>query len=155
MTVYLFRHGMANFEEEGTGKKITDPGLNPEGRDQVKRVLDKAIELGINPSKILTSPLGRARETAEICKSNGWGKNGFIVSDNLLPGSDPLRLMKQLLEEQTQGSLVIVAHYPILGKLAKKALGKDLGFYIRNGALLGLELPDKDHPKGDVSVYLY
>lgn len=155
MTVYLFRHGMADFEEEGTGKKIADPGLSPDGRSQVKSVLGKASELGIHPGRVLTSPLIRAMETAEICKSEGWGSDGFVVSESLLPGSDPQRLLEQILEEQSQGSVVLVAHYPIIGKLAKKVLGRDLGFHIRNGAVLGLELPDKDHPKGDVSIYLY
>ena len=155
MTVYLFRHGMADFEEEGTGKKIADPGLNQDGRNQVKRVCDKATELGIRPGRILTSPIIRARETADICHSSGWGKNGFTVSENLLPGADPQKLLEQVLAEQSQDSLVLVAHYPILGKLAKKVLGKDLGFHIRNGAVLGLELSDKEHSKRDVSIYLY
>jgi phosphohistidine phosphatase len=152
--IYLFRHGIADFEEEGTGIKIEDPGLNSDGIWQVKKTCESGIKLGINPARIFTSPLLRAKETAEICKLYGWGQSGLFISEKLLPDSNPEELVDKIRQDQVKDDVVLVSHYPILGKLSEKILSKELGFYIRNGALLGIDLEDSESLKGEVSVYL-
>ncbi len=58
---YLVRHGQA---EKGAGSDASRR-LTPAGRDQV-RELARALGSDLSPARVRTSPLARARETAEI-----------------------------------------------------------------------------------------
>ena len=56
--LYLVRHGRA-----AAGFDVADPGLDALGRSQAEEAATKLASLG--PMKIVSSPLQRARETAE------------------------------------------------------------------------------------------
>ena len=63
-TLYLLRHGIA--EEQRPGKSDADRALTPEGIQKTKQAARGMRALGIRPDQVLSSPLTRARETAEI-----------------------------------------------------------------------------------------
>jgi broad specificity phosphatase PhoE len=61
----LVRHGATGQHEHCVGQRL-DPGLSEEGRSQAVRAAATVVELlGGPPDRIVTSPLRRARETAE------------------------------------------------------------------------------------------
>jgi probable phosphoglycerate mutase len=62
--LYFLRHGLTVMNVEGKWSGTTETPLTPEGRDQAKRAGQQAKGLDID--YIVASPLGRARETAEI-----------------------------------------------------------------------------------------
>jgi phosphohistidine phosphatase len=63
MEIYLLRHGDA---EESLRIPDEERSLTPEGRRKVGDVLLRARAAGSAPSLILSSPLRRAVETAEL-----------------------------------------------------------------------------------------
>ena len=64
MTILTFvRHGETDWNRQGRFQGIQDIPLNEEGRRQARRLAEAWAEGG---DLVLSSPLGRARETAEI-----------------------------------------------------------------------------------------
>lgn len=69
--LYLVRHGRAT---GGYGADL-DPGLDDVGAAQAATMADRLAPLG--PLPLLTSPLRRARETADALESR-WGTRGIV-----------------------------------------------------------------------------
>jgi broad specificity phosphatase PhoE len=66
--VVLLRHGDTRLtpERRFSGVGRGDPGLSAAGRDQVRRAADSALLQGGTFTEILTSPMTRCQETAQI-----------------------------------------------------------------------------------------
>ena len=63
MKLYFVRHGIA---EEGNGIEDVDRKLTEEGIEQMRIAARAMAKLKLAPTRIYTSPLVRARQTAEI-----------------------------------------------------------------------------------------
>jgi phosphohistidine phosphatase len=104
--LYLLRHGKA--EWPNWDKPDDDRPLTPEGKDQVAAVAKLLARLEIAPA-IVTSPLPRASQTAEIA---GKYLDQMVRVDPLLrPGFDAGKL-KKLLKDFSGSSLMVVGHEP-------------------------------------------
>ncbi|MFH1187450.1 MAG: histidine phosphatase family protein [bacterium] len=66
--LYIVRHGKTDFNEQGRYAGRADISLNANGRQQTEELKQKIKDLNINI--IISSPLKRAIETAEIIKPN-------------------------------------------------------------------------------------
>jgi uncharacterized phosphatase len=64
--IYLCRHGQSVANAEGTLAGHLDSPLNETGREQAKELGELAKKSGLKFDHVYTSPLSRARETAEI-----------------------------------------------------------------------------------------
>lgn len=79
MKLLLTRHGETNWNKEGKIQGITDIELNDNGREKAIKTSDKLKDEEID--LILSSPLKRARETAEIISKNN--NIPIIICDEL------------------------------------------------------------------------
>jgi phosphohistidine phosphatase len=106
MKLYLLRHGKAdwpNWNQPDDERPLTE-----EGRKEVAAVAKLLSRVEITPV-ILTSPLPRASQTAEIA---GKYLNAKVRTEPLLrPGFDAVRLAK-LLKNFSGKSLMLVGHEP-------------------------------------------
>jgi hypothetical protein len=84
-TLYLIRHGIA--AERGTYADDRDRPLTAKGRDRTERVAQRLSQLGLSFDALLSSPLVRAYETAEILVYQGLAPY-FTRHDALAPGGD-------------------------------------------------------------------
>ena len=113
MNIYLVRHSRA--VDEGLGLADEDRYLSSQGRDLAVRVGQRLAEVGIALDRVLTSPLVRAVQTAELFVQ-GLGANLEVVTLPLLaPGYPP-----QLAVERLSGygtSLALVGHEPTISAL--------------------------------------
>lgn len=66
MDIYLLRHGETDWNKTGLLQGHTDISLNEKGRLQVSDTVKKMSGLGLKMDDIVSSPLKRARESAEI-----------------------------------------------------------------------------------------
>jgi phosphohistidine phosphatase len=87
MEIYLLRHGIA--ENHAPTGKDADRRLTDEGREKLHRVLERARKAGVSPSLILSSPLKRALETAEIAAQELGYEAEILRSPALTPDSSP------------------------------------------------------------------
>ena len=80
------RHGIA---EDCTDKSIDAAReLTNEGRVICEKFAKSLYELGMFPAVIMTSPLKRAVQTAEICMSSFHVNVKLVVCKSLAPGED-------------------------------------------------------------------
>ncbi len=138
MIVMIMRHGKAvSVSEAGSDE---NRWLSEEGRRDVERIV-KCIE---KPSKIFSSPLRRARETAEIVAKK-FGLD-VEVRDELSPG----KLNLQTLRKIAVPGALYVGHNPDIENLIKeigcnaKIRAGSVAFVdLVNGKLLALITPDR------------
>lgn len=106
MKLYFLRHGKADWPD--WNKPDDERPLTPDGKTEVAAVAKLLARLEIAPV-ILTSPLPRASQTAEIA---GKYLKAKVREEPLLrPGFDVARLRK-ILENFSGKSLMVVGHEP-------------------------------------------
>jgi phosphohistidine phosphatase len=111
MNLYLIRHSIA--ENISINKKDFDRELTQEGKEVIKKT-SKAWKNYIKQFDIvLTSPLTRAVQTAEIISSNLQGITNLIKDNNLSTGSRTADLI-DLLNSLDFKNVAIVGHQPDL-----------------------------------------
>jgi phosphohistidine phosphatase len=116
----LWRHGLA--EEHHPDRPDGDRALTPEGIRRTAAVAEQLHRLQLDCDQLLSSPLRRAVQTAELGVGAGLAA-GFEVEASLAPGGDPLLL----LQAGPWRRLGLVGHEPDLGRLASSLLGAPAG----------------------------
>ncbi|HEY7387219.1 MAG TPA: histidine phosphatase family protein [Bryobacteraceae bacterium] len=111
MEIYLLRHGIA--ENGRPGLKDSDRALTGEGRQKLKLVLTRAHGAGVKPSLILSSPLRRAMETAEIAASSLGYKGKIVHTPALMPDASPSQLWEELRTRQDEKAVLLATHEPL------------------------------------------
>ncbi|MGE5247518.1 MAG: phosphohistidine phosphatase SixA [Verrucomicrobiota bacterium] len=140
MRVFLIRHAEA---VDRTGS-MPDAArhLTTRGRLSSREVARRLRDEGLRPSRILTSPLLRAVQTADILAEHlGFGGE-VIPAPQLGPGFD-LDGMNEILDafpEETD--LALIGHEPDLGRLLCQLLSLSVRYGMPKGAVAALVLPD-------------
>jgi phosphohistidine phosphatase len=107
MHLYFLRHGAAEWPE---WKKADDERpLTKHGKQEIKKVARSLKKLGIELDCILTSPLPRALETAEIVGDKLKVK--VHEDSSLKPGFDGGAL-KQIVRKRSKENVMLVGHEP-------------------------------------------
>lgn len=106
MKLYFFRHGEADWPN--WNKPDDERPLTKAGAKEVRKVAKLLSQLKIAPF-ILTSPLPRASQTAEIAAE--VLEVEMREENNLKPGFNAARLAK-LLQEFSGSELMVVGHEP-------------------------------------------
>jgi phosphohistidine phosphatase len=138
MEIYLLRHAIA--EATSASGRDADRRLTEEGRDKLRRVLERAHSAGVRPSLILTSPYRRALETAEIAaRELGYeGKIGRTPS--LAPDSSPQQIWEAIREHRDESAVLIAGHEPLFSATVAYMLGSSRAMVqFRKGALMRID----------------
>ena len=117
MICILFRHGIAADREDWA----RDDALRPLTQKGVKRTQAAAsglLQLGIAPDHILSSPLVRALDTAQIIREVFKLREDVQVRDELLPDAPPDKLFPALSVLPSDACVVCVGHEPNLSEVA-------------------------------------
>lgn len=135
----LLRHGIA--EERRPDLADGDRGLTGRGRDRTREVVERLVALGLTADRLLSSPLLRARQTAEIAVAAGWAPDLTLAAE-LAPGGAPLSRLPQWCEACGGDCLALVGHEPDLSGLAATLIGAPAGCLdLRKAGLIQLQLP--------------
>lgn len=111
----IVRHGVA--VPPGTPDIADDDRpLTAEGKRKMKSIGRGLKRLGLRPDRIVTSPLPRARRTAEIVAEALGLEEAPEDSDALRAGNDAASL-RDWLATRPETSLMIVGHNPMLEDL--------------------------------------
>lgn len=120
MQIYLVRHGDAVPEEESGSDR--DRWLSPRGREAARVLARLLRESRVEPDAIVSSPLPRAVQTAELL-AQGLDYLGHVASlRSLEPAAQP-RVAASTLQNLGR-SLVVVGHEPSLSALGAFLLGR-------------------------------
>ena len=141
----LLRHGIA--EERCPERVDGERALTAVGRSRTRAVAGRLVQLGLGCDQLVTSPLVRARQTAEIAVAAGLVAEGsppLRVDAALAPGGDPLPLVAEFQRGASQHHglqrLALVGHEPDLGALAAQLIGAPEGAIVLKKAGIALLL---------------
>ncbi len=123
MNLYLVRHADAVPVGEGGVSTDEDRMLSDRGVQQAEQLAQALKRLAVPVDQVLTSPLRRATQTAEILLQGlQLAPSVLVTCDQLAPGQTPKKLAKYLLKFETE-NLVLVGHEPDLGRHAGWLIG--------------------------------
>jgi phosphohistidine phosphatase len=115
-TLYLMRHGIA--ADRGAGMDDAERALTEEGISKTKRVAHGLERLGAAPQVVLTSPLRRAEETAQLTAAVIAPSVTVEIYPPLSPSHDPREVIQGLRAYRGAAEILLVGHQPDLGELA-------------------------------------
>jgi phosphohistidine phosphatase len=117
----LVRHGVAEDAGPRTGGRDEPRSLTPDGAERMRRAAAGLAALGVAPDLVLTSPLPRCRETAQIVQDAVGGQ--LVEDDRLRPGMDLAGLADVLAEHPEAARVVVCGHQPDLAEVATELAG--------------------------------
>ncbi|MBW4474538.1 MAG: phosphohistidine phosphatase SixA [Stenomitos rutilans HA7619-LM2] len=153
--LYLIRHGLAG--EHGSYANDAERPLTEEGKQKMQQIAQRLHGLELRFALILTSPLVRARQTAELLRKATLA-DSLQETPDLAPGGSLTTWLDWLQEwrspPQTK-ALALVGHEPDLSTWAETLLwGEAVGaLRLKKAGIIGLTLPDQQSPIGNSSLF--
>lgn len=123
MILHLFRHGIAIDREDPACPSEHDRFLTPKGIAKTQAAAQGLRALGMKPNIILTSPLLRAVQTAEIaCEALGYPVKKLRQTETLKSDAKPADLFDELSGLKAE-EVLCVGHAPNLDEVIAFAIG--------------------------------
>ena len=143
MKLYILRHGEAAEHGDPRYKNDADRPLTPKGIQRTKALAHALRQLDITFDVIFSSPLVRARETAEVVE-RGLRLHGRLeLTEHLAPSGDVEKLVHQLNKVRpAPESILLVGHEPYLSSLISLLCtgGSHLSLTLKKGGLCRMEV---------------
>jgi phosphohistidine phosphatase len=162
MLLYLLRHGVAADRTPGGFASDADRLLTDRGREKSRLEAIGMRGLGLSFDLILTSPLLRARQTAQIVAQAYGLENEILITQALAPGSGfdekldaEAPIVRELNDHQFDSAL-LVGHEPDLSELASLLLTGSPGLNIqfKKGALCAISVASLTQPNLNELLWL-
>ncbi|AIE75799.1 MULTISPECIES: phosphohistidine phosphatase SixA [unclassified Synechocystis] len=156
MELYLIRHGIA--QEQSPDIPDGDRQLTKKGKDKTERVAQRLQAIGVEFDLILTSPLVRAQQTAQILMDRGLSPHLEIFAP-LAPEEDiatGIVQLTQAYQHRSHRCLALVGHQPDLANWAEYLIfGSPQGkLIVKKAGIIGLTLPPWDFQPGQGELFL-
>jgi phosphohistidine phosphatase len=123
MDLFILRHGQA--EPRAAGIVEFDRALTSRGQEEIRQVAAWAGSAGYSFDLIATSPLKRARETAEIVAAVSGDRVEVEIWPSLAPEGDRNALVEEICRHEKVESLLIVGHEPLLSTFISQVIAGD------------------------------
>jgi len=146
LELYLVRHGVA----AERGKDWPDDSkrpLTPDGIARLRKSARGLAAIGVSFDQIVTSPLVRARQTAEVLAEELKGKPPIATADALAPAGSSAAVMQEIARHVRNPRVALVGHEPNLGELAAQLIGARAPLEFRKGGMCRIDF-DVLPPKG-------
>jgi phosphohistidine phosphatase len=144
--LYLIRHAVA--EERGDDwPDDTKRPLSEDGASRMRKSARGLDRLGITLDVVLTSPLVRARQTAEIVATALNPRPPIVTVESLGPGGTYQAITSDLEKQTRRTRIGIVGHEPGIGELAARLVGSRHPIEFKKGAICRIDV-DTIPPSG-------
>jgi phosphohistidine phosphatase len=155
MELYLIRHGIA--EEKQPDIKDEERNLTKEGRQKTEKVAQRIKKLGLQFDVIVTSPLTRAYQTAEILTAAGLSEQ-WEESTHLAPNGNISSWLNYWLEPKKypqNSQIALVGHEPDLSSWAEILLWGEVkhSLVLKKAGMIGVKLPEIGSPLGRSQMF--
>ncbi len=117
------RHGIAVTRGSADFSDDSRRPLTPEGKKKMQEIAAGLTRLGFSVDWIVTSPLVRAVETAEIISDSLGSNVPTDFSEALSPGGSPEALVTFIAKHANRRRVLVVGHEPDLSLLAARLVG--------------------------------
>jgi phosphohistidine phosphatase len=155
MELVILRHGKAGPAEHGTSDR--DRALTSKGIEDIRKVARWLSSHDLVFDMIITSPLKRARETAEIVSTQSNRKSSVTVWEILSPGGSPEETFREIGRIAEDSVILLVGHEPDLSRLVSRIIaGNDnASIALAKGGMAYIkEFSPSRQPSGELSWLL-
>jgi phosphohistidine phosphatase len=151
MILYFLRHGRAEHHSDGPDAQRE---LTKRGRQELEGAGTLWRRLKLRPEVIITSPLVRAVQTAEIAQAALEVKDAPKTDDRLSPGADWAAIAQAMADHHQAARVMFVGHNPDF-ESAVDLLSGGAAVRLRPGSVACLEFPGVPEPgQGEIAWLL-
>lgn len=136
--LYLIRHGIAVDHGPAWPDDAKRP-LTDDGAARMRKSARALAALDVAFDVILTSPLVRTRQTAEIL-ADGLGSPTVVLVDALAPGGAQAAILAELERHARKTRVAIVGHEPGIGEFASRLIGLRHPLEFKKGAVCRIDV---------------
>ena len=139
--LYLIRHGLA----EERGDEWPDDNKRPltdEGISRMRKAARGLARLGMTVDIVLSSPLVRARQTAELVAAGLDPRPSLVNIDSLAPDGSYAAIVADLEKHGRKPRIALVGHEPAIGELAARLIGSRHALEFKKGAVCRIDLDE-------------
>lgn len=137
--LYLVRHAIAAERGDDWPDDNKRP-LTTRGIHRFKDSLPGLKELELSIDEIFSSPLVRAKQTADLLAAGLQGSPPVKFLDALAPGHTPTVVMSQLAKAAKRQRIALVGHEPDLGELAAHLIGASRPLAFKKGGMCRIDV---------------
>ena len=137
--IYLIRHGVAEERGEAWPDDTKRP-LTERGIARLKKEARGLARLDVSFDVVLTSPLVRARQTADAVASTFDPRPPIVVIESLSPGGTYQAVLADLEKQTRRSRLALVGHEPGIGEFAARLAGSRHPFEFKKGAVCRVDI---------------
>lgn len=137
--LYFIRHGVA----EDRGDAWPDDNKRPlteDGMSRLRKAVRGLARIGVTVDVVLTSPLVRARQTADIVAAGLNPRPSIVNIDSLAPAGSYAAVVKDLEKHARKNRIALVGHEPMIGELAARLIGSRHPIEFRKGAVCRIDV---------------
>jgi phosphohistidine phosphatase len=146
MRVYFMRHGDAGDKRSWAGPDAERP-LSELGIERTTAAAKHFEHTGFRPTKILTSPLVRSLQTANLVEST-LGVPGLVEIDRRLDLSFDMRAFRHILKENAdEERLLLVGHDPSFSMVIEAIMGGG-SIILKKGGVARLDIDNIGRASG-------
>lgn len=124
MEVLLLRHAEAGEADPQRWPDDSDRPITAEGREKQAAMARSLRKAGLGFDHLVTSPLLRARETADVVAEVFEYRDEPVVSDALKPGAAAEAMIHLLAKFPPDSRVALVGHEPHLSRTAAALIGR-------------------------------
>ncbi len=137
--IYLVRHAIAAERGDDWPDDSKRP-LTERGISRFKESVGGLAELDATIEEIFTSPLVRAKQTADVLAAGAQGRPTVKVLEALAPGEAPATVIAQLAKVAKRRCIALVGHEPDLGELAAFLIGARRPLPFKKGGICRIDV---------------
>jgi phosphohistidine phosphatase len=137
--LYLIRHGQAEERGDAWPDDSKRP-LTAEGMARLRKSARGLARLGVSFDVILTSPLVRTRQTADVVASVYEPRPHVVVAESLAPGVSHHAVLTDLEKHARRTRIALVGHEPGIGELAARLAGSRHPIVFKKGAFCRIDV---------------
>ena len=139
--LYLIRHGAAEGRSDAWPDDAKRP-LTEDGMSRMKKSVRGLAHLGVTIDTVLTSPLVRTKQTAEIVAGGLDPRPSLISVDSLAPAGSHAAIIADLEKHSRRKRIALVGHEPGIGELAARLIGSRHPIAFKKGAVCRIDLEE-------------
>lgn len=144
MQLYLVRHGDALDRASAGVETDGERYLSDEGREETAWTADLLKKLGVKPDVVISSPLVRARQTAEIIQERIGPEGEIAISEHLIHGGSFMGILDDIRAHGAPKRVVLAGHMPSIGEMVGWLVWNErrMAVRMRTASVARIDLPD-------------
>ena len=137
--LYVIRHAVAEERGDAWPDDAKRP-LSEDGASRMRKAARGLDRLGVTLDVIVTSPLVRTKQTAEIVAAAMNPRPPIVSAESLTPDGTFQDIITDLEKQAKRTRIAIVGHEPGIGEFAARLIGSRHSIEFKKGAVCRIDV---------------